>query len=123
MFQFFDHAHTKLGAIVVGLLTLQPIFGYLHHRHYTRYQGRGVISHVHIWYGRVLIVIGIINGGLGLELAGNKSGAYVISYSVVASVIAVAYLGSTLFGHVKRRRVSSTREKSPPAVADNSRDA
>ncbi|CAI6095816.1 unnamed protein product [Clonostachys chloroleuca] len=101
---FFNQAHTRMGTIVVALLGLQPLFGWFHHSQYTKHQSRGIISHVHIWYGRALIIIGIVNGGLGLQLTGNTSGRYMIAYCVVAAVVFAAYIGSIGFGFLKRRR-------------------
>lgn len=96
----------------MALLGLQPIFGWLHHRYYTKHQGRGLISHVHIWYGRILMVLGVINGGLGLRLAGTAT-RYVIAYSVVAAVIFLAYVGAVAFGFMKGRR--HRQIKTPPS--------
>ena len=31
------------------------------------------MSHLHIWIGRIVITLGMINGGLGLLIAGNAS--------------------------------------------------
>ena len=104
--------HTLLGVVVVSLMGLQPILGFLHHRHYAKHQGRGIISHAHIWYGRALMIIGIVNGGLGLELAGKTSGAWLIAYCVVASVVVAAYIASIVFGLTKKRRTDPVKEKS-----------
>jgi hypothetical protein len=41
-------------------------------------------------------VCGIINGGLGLQLAGNSTGG-IIGYGVVAGVIAALYLVLVVF--------------------------
>ncbi|UKZ96621.1 uncharacterized protein TrAFT101_011399 [Trichoderma asperellum] len=90
---FFDQTHTRMGTIIVVLLALQPIFGWLHHGYYVKNQSRGAISYVHIWYGRTLLIIGTINGGLGLQLA-NQSKGFIIAYSVVAGVIILIYLAS-----------------------------
>ena len=67
--QFFDQAHTRIGTIVVALLGLQPFLGYAHHALYKKVERRTIISFVHIWSGRILIVLGIVAGGLGLSLA------------------------------------------------------
>ncbi|KAI1328312.1 iron reductase domain protein [Xylariaceae sp. FL0255] len=108
---YFSATHTILGTVVVVLFGLQPIGGYLHHRHYLKHQARGAISHAHIWYGRALIILGIINGGLGLQLAGAGHGL-VIGYSVVASVAYTAYIASAIWGEYKRRRnTSSSRQQ------------
>lgn len=84
-------------------MTLQPIFGWLHHMHYVKHQRRGVISHVHIWYGRLLIILGIINGGLGLQMAGSPT-RFVVAYCVVAALMTVMYLCSVTFGIFRKRR-------------------
>ncbi|KAI0403930.1 iron reductase domain protein [Xylaria palmicola] len=99
----FSDTHTLLGTVVVVLFGFQPIGGYLHHRHYLKYQKRGLVSHAHIWYGRILMVLGIINGGLGLKLAGTRQ-SLIIAYAVVAAVIFTAYIGGALVGAARRRR-------------------
>ncbi|KAJ8121823.1 hypothetical protein ONZ43_g1824 [Nemania bipapillata] len=99
----FTENHTILGTVVVALFGVQPIGGYLHHLYYVKNQRRGLVSYGHIWYGRILIVLGIINGGLGLKLAGAAQ-SLVIAYAVVAAVIFVAYMGAAVLGEVKRNR-------------------
>lgn len=59
------------------------------------------------------MIVGIINGGLGLELAGKTSGAWLIAYCVVASVIAAAYLASIVFGLTKKKGAAPLMEKRP----------
>ncbi|KAK3309958.1 uncharacterized protein B0T15DRAFT_19471 [Chaetomium strumarium] len=92
----FNQAHTVLGTVIVALLGIQPALGYLHHRHYLKTQGRGVISYVHIWWGRILIALGVINGGMGLRLVGERGGL-VIAYGVIAGVLFLAYAGAKIF--------------------------
>lgn len=65
-------------------------FGYIHHRRYVRTQRRSSWTVLHVWYGRVLILLGIINGGLGLQLASGSpaySRAGMIVYSVLAALV------------------------------------
>jgi hypothetical protein len=57
----------------VVLLFLQPFVGLIHHYQFRKKQERGVWTHIHVWYGRGLILLGIINGGLGLKLAANTT--------------------------------------------------
>lgn len=71
---------------------LQPIFGILHHLQYVKVQRRGVVSYVHIWWGRILTALGVINGGLGLRLAREDSGP-MIAYGVIAGVVYAGYFG------------------------------
>ncbi|KAI1819583.1 iron reductase domain protein [Xylaria intraflava] len=99
----FTEKHAKLGTVVVALLGIQPIGGYIHHRHYLKYQKRGLVSYGHIWYGRILIAIGIINGGLGLQLA-SASSSLVKVYSALAAIIYVGYIAGAIFAEIRRHR-------------------
>lgn len=49
------------------------------------------------------MIVGVINGGLGLKLAGRTSDGWVIAYSIVAAVMFVAYVGSMFFGARRRK--------------------
>ncbi|CCF35780.1 integral membrane protein [Colletotrichum higginsianum] len=99
----FAQTHTLLGTVVVAMLAIQPFLGVAHHKYYKQNQARGIVSHAHIWYGRALMVLGIINGGLGLELA-SSSRAYVIAYSVIAAIIGAAWIGSAAWGEMRRSK-------------------
>lgn len=105
--QFFDQPHSRLGVILVALISLQPIFGLIHHINYLKTQRRGIFGHLHCWYGRALMIIGIVNGGLGLQL-GNVATRYIIAYSVVAGVTTLFYLASIAFGW--RRRIRNQKQ-------------
>ncbi|CZS91266.1 uncharacterized protein RCO7_01521 [Rhynchosporium graminicola] len=88
--------HPLFGLIIGGLFLIQPIFGIIHHLQYKRNFARAGVSHVHIWYGRILMVLAVINGGLGLKLACNsKAGA--IAYGVIAGLVGVVYIAMCLF--------------------------
>ncbi|TFB05475.1 hypothetical protein CCMA1212_002725 [Trichoderma ghanense] len=105
--EFFDQPHSRLGVILVALISLQPIFGLIHHINYLKTQRRGIFGHLHCWYGRALMIIGIVNGGLGLQL-GNVATRYIIAYSVVAGVTTLFYLASIAFGW--RRRIRNQKQ-------------
>jgi hypothetical protein len=66
-------------------LLLQPFIGLLHHRRFISTQGQSFWTFIHLWYGRVLILLGIVNGGLGLQLAANTKGG-TIAYSILGGV-------------------------------------
>ncbi|KAM0286945.1 hypothetical protein ACHAQH_000629 [Verticillium albo-atrum] len=102
----FKQTHTILGTVVCGLLVVQPFLGMIHHAHYKKHQMRGAVSHSHIWFGRIVLLLGIINGGLGMQLA-SSSTAWVVAYSVVAAVMAVLYV---LAIWVKSRRTGGRRK-------------
>ena len=67
----------------------------MHHRRFKALHARTPWTYWHIWYGRSLIVLAVINGGLGLQLANNTTGGKIL-YIVVAGVIGVAYCAVVL---------------------------
>ncbi|KAF1931202.1 iron reductase domain protein [Didymella exigua CBS 183.55] len=101
-----NEAHPIIGIVLIAMMFIQPIAGWLHHRKFLRTGQRSAISYGHIWTGRTAIILGMINGGLGLELAGTET-RYVIAYSVVAGVIGLAYLVAIVYGEIARSRRTS----------------
>ncbi|KAL5364494.1 hypothetical protein BJX96DRAFT_135878 [Aspergillus floccosus] len=90
------NAHPIIGIVVVGLLLLmQPGMGLLQHMHFRRTGGKHLAAYVHRWLGRGLLILGIINGGLGFMLRGvGNLGAprgAMIAYAVIAGVMGVVY--------------------------------
>ncbi|KAG6002000.1 hypothetical protein E4U21_003584 [Claviceps maximensis] len=113
----YARMQARLGTMVVSLLAIQPLLGYLHHRIYTAHQSNSLVHHVHVWYGRSLMLLGVINGGLGLQLAHEKARAWPIVYSAVAAVLALAYVAALAFrrsvrmGYLKGNKVSPGQQK------------
>lgn len=96
-----------------ALMSIQPIIGMIHHRGYKKTQRRSWASYAHIWYGRIIMLLGIINGGLGLRLVGTE-GAMKQAYIAMAVIFPVLYAGGVVYGLTKRR-ASAGREKTPPS--------
>ncbi|RDA91767.1 hypothetical protein CP533_4766 [Ophiocordyceps camponoti-saundersi (nom. inval.)] len=88
----FAGPHTRLGTCVCALMCLQPVLGYLHHMYYLKNRTRGPVSYAHIWYGRSLMILGLVNGGLGIWLTGSNR-TFVIVYSVLAIFFFLLYVG------------------------------
>ncbi|KAL4970414.1 cytochrome b561 domain-containing protein [Aspergillus stella-maris] len=86
-----NNGHTTLGTVIVVFLLVQPLIGFWHHRRFKKTQSAGIWTHIHIWLGRVFLVLGIINGGTGLKLADNTTGG-IIAYAVVAGLFGLAYI-------------------------------
>lgn len=98
--QIFNITHVLFGTVIFGLFLLQPIFGIIHHMRYVRTQRRGFFGYLHTWYGRIVMLLGVVNGGLGFQLAANtKSGE--IAYGVVAGFMGVAYIGVVIAAAVR----------------------
>ncbi|KAM5344133.1 hypothetical protein ACJ41O_012670 [Fusarium nematophilum] len=107
--EWFSEPHVQLGTVVCVLMILQPILGWMHHRNYVKYQRRTLISYGHLWYGRALMIIGIANGGVGLQLAEASTG-FVAAYAVVGVVIFSIYTAGAIYKERKLRRREGLEE-------------
>ncbi len=99
------------------MVLAQPVLGRLHHNGYKATGGRTAFSHLHMWVGRLLITLGVINGGLGFLLAGNTSSGP-IAYAVVAAVFYLTYVVSAF---VSERRRAVAEMGAPPKYHENAR--
>jgi hypothetical protein len=127
-----DRAHAIIGIVVVVALLAQPITGLTHHILFKRYGRPNTATYPHVWWGRAVITLGIINGGLGLQLAHNTRKGE-IAYAVVAAfmwllwmtVIVIAFFkssrryegntGATVLSHTsERNEFSSSEHVQPP---------
>lgn len=116
--QLFNNTHTRLGIVVVVLLLLQPFIGLIHHRRYLSKQKAGKWTYLHVWYGRILILLGMINGGLGLQLADNSMGG-TIAYGVVAGTVGLFYCGGMVVVELKRWRQGQKTTSNVPMKESN----
>jgi len=103
-FNLLKSYHPIIGLILFALLFFQPIGGFLHHRNYKRTGQRSAPSYGHIWMGRILITLGMINGGLGLRTAANGTRGEYIAYGVVAGIIWLLWVVLAAVGERRRRR-------------------
>ncbi|KAJ5647417.1 cellobiose dehydrogenase [Penicillium lividum] len=105
--QFIQTCHPIIGMVVVpSLVIFQPAMGLLQHQYFGKFGKKGLFGYLHQWFGRSMIILGIINGGLGFRLTGigtsiAPTGA-LIAYSVVAGVYGISYCLTVLF--LARRR-------------------
>ncbi|GFF63611.1 LOW QUALITY PROTEIN: cytochrome b561 and DOMON domain-containing protein At3g61750 [Aspergillus lentulus] len=102
-----NNAHTIFGTVIVVLMLIQPFLGVIHHWIYIRKKTRTALAPVHVWLGRILIILGMVNGGLGLRLADNTHGGK-IAYGVVAGVCGAMYLAWVVYR--LRRRGNGRKE-------------
>ncbi|KAJ9419219.1 hypothetical protein FOXG_07333 [Fusarium oxysporum f. sp. lycopersici 4287] len=103
---WFTEPHVQLGTIVCILMIIQPILGWWHHKNYLRYERRTAVSHAHLWYGRALMIIGIVNGGIGLQLSGASTGL-IIAYAVVSIIVFAMYTAGSVRKMIRMRRKES----------------
>lgn len=101
------------GVILVILFFIQPFIGLIHHWRYRKTQQRGIFGWAHLLYGRLLIILAVINGGLGLKLAANSPKGEV-AYAVIAALMGVFYIGVVIITSVRKRR-SRNRDRAESA--------
>jgi hypothetical protein len=105
--QKIQYYHPIIGFIVVGgLLLFQPLMGLYSHLHFQKTGTKSIFAYAHRWWGRIMVILGIINGGLGFRLAGiglpgTPVGA-VIANSVVAVVIIIAHFAIVIFSTARQ---------------------
>lgn len=84
-------------------LFIQPFLGLMHHSRFKKLRRRQVWSHLHIWNGRLTIPLAIVNGGLGLRLAGAAARVKT-AYAVVAAVMVALWAAAAVLSECRRRR-------------------
>ncbi|GKZ25180.1 hypothetical protein AbraIFM66951_001124 [Aspergillus brasiliensis] len=105
--------HPIVGMVTVPCLILfQPAMGLLQHRYFRKTGGKSAFAYLHRWLGRCLIMLGVINAGLGFRLTGvglsiAPVGA-VIAYSVVAGIIGIVYALVVVLLPLRKRRISAS---------------
>lgn len=108
--QRFNNTHTQFGAAIFGLILVQPFLGIVHHVLYRREAKGTLFGLAHCWYGRAIIILAVINGGLGLQLAKNTRGGE-IAYGVVAGVALLVYLGASAYSLKTNKTQKKAKDK------------
>jgi hypothetical protein len=94
----------------------QPIGGLLHHYIFTKHTRSAIVAQTHIWLGRTLITLGMINGGLGMRFGGSvfRNGPTrpeEIVYGVVAGAIWLGWILVVVFVSVKGKKAGVSRSE------------
>ncbi|KAK0620252.1 hypothetical protein B0T14DRAFT_392930, partial [Immersiella caudata] len=95
--------HPIIGLITFAALLLQPILGVVHHSRFKRVQRRQVWSYLHLFNGRIGVTVGIINGGLGLNLAGASAYRKRV-YIIVAAIMWSLWMLVAIWAEFMRMR-------------------
>ena len=92
-------AHVIIGLLATSMIILlQPALGLLQHRHFRKTGKKSWWGYVHRWNGRVAVLLGMINQGLGFQLAGI--GTVVHTHSLVRNFLICGLLAGIWFGLV-----------------------
>ncbi|KAK4183142.1 hypothetical protein QBC35DRAFT_508604 [Podospora australis] len=105
--------HPIIGLTLFVLFLIQPIIGFLHHRRFKKIQRRQIWSYLHLFNGRIGITLGIVNGGLGLNIAGATAERKKV-YTIVAAVMWTLWMVTAVVAEV--RRIRKGRAKSPEEI-------
>ncbi|KAH4194013.1 hypothetical protein HBI56_049810 [Parastagonospora nodorum] len=120
--------HPIIGIVLFVLLFFQPILGYVHHVQYKKYSRRTVWSYGHLWLGRIVITLGMINGGLGMLLASDAPAfvnfrptrGQIVAYGVVAGIMWLLWLAAVVVGERRRARAPAAVAAKEAEVSDGS---
>ncbi|KAE8135659.1 hypothetical protein BDV38DRAFT_294516 [Aspergillus pseudotamarii] len=105
--------HPIIGMVAVpALILFQPAMGFLQHRYFHKTGKKSVFAYLHRWFGRSMIVLGIVNGGLGFHLAQNVTATApvgaIIAYSVVAGIVGLVYVLVVIVLPLRKQRTQSS---------------
>ena len=113
-----DGYHQIIGYVVVAVLLLfQPALGLIQHMYYRKHGTKTGFGRVHHWLGRILILLGIINGGLGLHQSGGVGSLFdptwaVVVYSVIAGVVGLFYIAVAVSSRMRQGKGASSKRRS-----------
>jgi hypothetical protein len=83
----------------------QPLLGSLQHRYYKANGRTSVFGYAHRWIGRGAIILGIINSGLGLQLASGDievpKSSYIRNFVLAGTLVSI-WLVVALFASFAR---------------------
>lgn len=117
---YLQEPHAIIGMILLGVFFFMPFIGLIHHKVYKKVQQRTLWSYGHIFTGRIGVILGMINGGLGLQLAHARR-SHIIVYGVFAGLMGVVYIGAIVVGEFKRARRSSQNAAASSSVYPESK--
>ncbi|XMA17515.1 hypothetical protein WAI453_010306 [Rhynchosporium graminicola] len=80
--------HQMLGGLVCCGLILQILSGYRHHVTFLRTIRKSWWSHGHIWLGRVVLTLGVVNTKLGLDCSGSQGRVVILWWTSLGAYVA-----------------------------------
>ncbi|KAK5010594.1 hypothetical protein LTR28_008854 [Elasticomyces elasticus] len=99
----YNSAHQILGIILVVAVIIQLSLGFFHHRYYKKHARPTLMGRIHRYLGPAVLFFGIVNGGTGLDFAGNATGGYIAAYVVVVVVVTLL-VGGAIFMKMRQQR-------------------
>lgn len=85
----FDSYHQILGFFIIIFILVQFSLGFLHHRQFRQTQLPTRFGKIHLWFGRFIILLGIMNGFFGFTFALNRRYGLILAGLVIAMCFAI----------------------------------
>ncbi|KAG6041704.1 hypothetical protein E4U41_002787 [Claviceps citrina] len=123
----FNHHHQVLGYIIVASILAQLGLGVKHHLEYQKTQAPTLFGRIHVWTGRVILLLAVLNSFFGFAFAQNRRFAMVLAgLLLVACGMAVLYLLGRKHLFPKRQRFHPVggggAQQQPPPWRQTSRN-
>ncbi|TGJ79066.1 hypothetical protein E0Z10_g9690 [Xylaria hypoxylon] len=110
----FNTPHQIIGILVFIFVIAQLVLGFLHHRIYKKTQQPTKIAPIHVWLGRLVILLGIVNGFTGFPLA--LSPGYDFALLGVVSFVLLSFLAILAVGTVFKKVMKKSKQSEPEAT-------
>ncbi|KAF2717833.1 iron reductase domain protein, partial [Polychaeton citri CBS 116435] len=117
----FNSAHQVIGLLIFAAMFIQLGLGLVHHTMFKRTKTPTMMGQVHRFLGIFIVLLGMINGGLGLNLASDDH--YAVAYGVIVGIVGVVFLLVTSLVLLYRRKHKYEPEKPDYVPEDNHFDA
>jgi H+/Cl- antiporter ClcA len=104
----YNSSHQILGLLAIGFMFVQWILGFWHHHLYRKTQQTSRYGPIHRWFGRGVMVLAIVTGGIGLTWS-YASTRVVIGYVIAVVVLMVAVIVSLVWKKSVSRSWTITR--------------
>lgn len=82
----FATGHQALGSFIFAVLFVQAGLGLTQHRIFRRTKQETIFGIVHRFLGPAAIVLALVNGGLGLDLAGRLASAQCAQHTIITDI-------------------------------------
>jgi hypothetical protein len=112
-------AHQIWGLIVTIAMLAQFVLGYLHHRMYKKTLQTTKLAPIHVWLGRLVIPLGVLDGFLGFPLALYPK--YDGAYAAIVAVLVIITAGTFYFWR-RRQLMSKTNDGIPRSFTPSQGD-
>ncbi|KAI1425039.1 hypothetical protein F5Y12DRAFT_749413 [Xylaria sp. FL1777] len=104
----FNTPHQIIGILVFIFVIAQFMLGFLHHRIYKKTLQPTKMAPIHVWLGRLVILLGVVNGFVGFPLA--LSPGYDFALLGVVSFVLPVFLLILVAGKLFKKLMQKTKE-------------